>query len=92
MVVNPPDDADLIGRALSWRVGPWPNLEHDAPDLAATLGALGEGISDGLLGVGASDWDEQAQVEHWTHLWRTFDVLGSDLERMATDNDWPGQW
>ena len=92
MVVNPPDDADLIGRALSWRVGPWPNLEHDAPDLAATLGALGEGISDGLLGLGTTDWDEQAQVEHWTHLWRTFDGLGSDLERMATDDDWPGRW
>ncbi len=91
-MVNPPDDADLIARSLSWRAGPWPHLTEDAPDLAARLAALGDGISDGLLGVGATDWTEQNQVEHWTSLWHTFDGLSTELERMATDDDWPGEW
>ena len=71
-------------------------MELPAPRVALGIALRGVAtsaidISDGLLGVGTSDWTDQAQVEHWTCLWHSFDVLGSDLERMATDDDWPGQ-
>lgn len=91
---QPVDPIHLMSRALSWTTGPdrWPNLRDIAPDLAESLDSLGEAITDGLLGVGATDWTEANQVDHWTGMRRTFNGLADDLERMATDDSWPGVW
>ena len=76
-------DVEAMTAGLRGRGGPWPNLQRVWPDAHDQLGGIYDGVTDAVISVGADDWTERDQLEHFIDVRSQVDDLGSDLDRIA---------
>ncbi|MEL7209626.1 MAG: hypothetical protein AAGK32_15555, partial [Actinomycetota bacterium] len=61
------------------------------PDAHDQLGVIYDGVNEAVISVGADDWTERDQLEHFIGLRSGVDDLGSDLDRIAEQSE-DGRW